>query len=603
VANIGAKTLTEITIDTDRERFELGRELDLVADPAYPVDYEGLDRADKPGPVCHRYTADSRFAYVTLGPGEAGGLVVVDLGGPDGQPFIHTAFPVGEVRANCGVALSADGRTMYASYGSPAPAEDGSDQGEWYAFDTATHTLRSTHDSRGADAHGVRVSPDGAELWMLNRASSSLIVVDTATDEVIAEMDDFGTSPDILDFSPDGSLLYVTLRGPNPRSGGSAVHPIAGETPGVAVIDVAARELLATVQPGRDLVDDQGRLRSDYHGIGVRHLPGDPGGTVTRLAGADRVGTALAVAQEAFGDGEADSAVLARAGDHPDALAGTPLAVVLGGPLLLTPTETLPSEVAAELTRLLPSGASVHVLGGPGAVSPEVAQAVTELGFSVQRLAGPTRFETAIAIAERLGDPPVQLITSGLDFADALSAGAAAAQLGGAVLLTTPEAPQAATEAYLAEHPAEERYAVGGPAARAHPEATAITGATRYETAVAVAERLFDESFVVGLARGEEFPDALAGGAHVAALGGPLLLTPGASLHPAVADYICARPSQLAGGFAYGGASVLTGEVLTTLADRLAGRGCTAARPVGAAPTRFAAAPGSDVGVCHLPTA
>jgi hypothetical protein len=467
-------------------------------------------------------------------------------------------------------------------------------------FDTATHELLGEpRDSQGGDAHGVRVTPDGSELWMVNRTTSNAIIIDTTTDEVIEEIDGFGESPDILDFSPDGELAFITLRGPNPRSG--AVHAVNGDTPGFAVVDVATRELVQIVQP------NEGDEHSDFHGIGVRILtaPEVPE-SVTRVAAGDRIATAVTVSRASFADEAAGAAVLARADDYPDALAGTPLAAATGGPVLLTPTDELPEAVAAELTRILADGDTVYVLGGPSAVGPGVVTAVEELGFTVERIAGPTRFETALLVASELDDPDAQLITTGLDFPDALSAGAAAAHIGGAVLLTTPDVPHPATQAYLEEHPSEQRWAVGGPAARAHPDATALEGASRFETAVAVADAFFADATTVGLARGGDFPDALAGGAHIAALGGPLLLTPSDSLHPVVSAYVCDASEQLTEGFAYGGAAALSDGVLSTLGDRLEGEGCgpvVEPATVRASATRFALAPGEQLAVCTLPQA
>ena len=57
-----------------------------------------------------------------------------------------------------------------------------------------------------------------------------------------------------------------------------------------------------------------------------------------------------------------------------------------------------------------------------------------------------------------------------------------------------------------------------------------VSGADRYATAAAVAARFFNEGGPVGLASGETFPDALAGGRRMGALGGPLLLTPSRQL-------------------------------------------------------------------------
>src|SRR5579884_1700253 len=84
---------------------------------------------------------------------------------------------------------------------------------------------------------------------------------------------------------------------------------------------------------------------------------------VTRLSGADRIATAIAVSTNAF-PSHATAAVLARSDDFADALAGTPLAVAKNAPLLLTPPTTLDARVSAELQRVVPAGGTVYLLGG-----------------------------------------------------------------------------------------------------------------------------------------------------------------------------------------------------------------------------------------------
>jgi DNA-binding beta-propeller fold protein YncE len=126
----------------------------------------------------------------------------------------------------------------------------------FYVFDTSTHKVVHQADTRGKDAHGVWPSPDGSEIWMVNRVTSSAVVIDAETFEITAEMDFVGKTPDIIAMSPDGSHAYISLRGPEPVT--------IGETPGFAVVDIAARELIEVIQPA------QGDPKSDFHGIGVR---------------------------------------------------------------------------------------------------------------------------------------------------------------------------------------------------------------------------------------------------------------------------------------------------------------------------------------------
>lgn len=253
-------TIVEILLDLENEQFEIGRTLELRADPRVQARADEFPQNDEgeiiARPICHDYTADGRYAYVTLGPElDDGGLVIVDTA----ELVVEKVYPVGEVRVNCGTVLGPDGHTMFLNGGSL-------EEGHWYAFDTDRHEpledengeiRRSSH---GQDAHGVWTTPDGTELWMVNRASSDGIVIDPASRTVVDTIDWTGESPDILAFSPDGQFAFVTLRGPEQRSG---PHQIAGSTPGVAVLEVSSREKSALIQPEAEIE------RSDFHGIGV----------------------------------------------------------------------------------------------------------------------------------------------------------------------------------------------------------------------------------------------------------------------------------------------------------------------------------------------
>jgi outer membrane protein assembly factor BamB len=295
--------------------------------------------------------------------------------------------------------------------------------------------------------------------------------------------------------------------------------------------------------------------------------PPDPVG-VDRLSGADRVATAVAVSQDlwtdAAGEGpNAQAVVLARADSFPDALAGGPLAAHLEAPILLTPSGALDGRVLAEVQRVLPAGGDVHVLGGPSSIDPSVASALAAAGFEVTRHGGATRFETAVAIAEAIGEPAVLLAVTGQAFPDGLAAGAAAARWGGAVLLTDGPRLPAATAAYLAAHRGVPVRAIGGPAGQALPDAPRVAGADRYATALLVAQQLFPTTVpLAGLASGERFPDALVAGPHVGPLGGPLLLSQPTALPAGVGTYLADRVTGRV--VLYGGPSVL-GPVLPAL--------------------------------------
>ncbi len=242
--------LVEIVVDLEAETFTVGRTLVVAEDPAVK---KVADRFPETAPICHEYTPDNRHAYVTLGPGlHHGGLVIVDTG----SFTVTKAFPPDVLKVNCGTALTPDGRHMLVNGGDK-------EVGVWYAIDTATHEVVRESSSRGHDAHGVWTTPDGREIWMINRVSDDGIIIDPESLDIIAEIDDIGDTPDIIAMSPDSRYAFFSLRGPNPKS---APHLAVGTTPGFSVVDVDERRLLRLVEPAK------GNPDSDFHGIGVRVL-------------------------------------------------------------------------------------------------------------------------------------------------------------------------------------------------------------------------------------------------------------------------------------------------------------------------------------------
>jgi DNA-binding beta-propeller fold protein YncE len=269
VAAIGAQRMVEIPLDLgqDEPRFAIGRSLD-VGELLEPIEEANDWTYPSYGAVCHQFTPDSSEAWVTLGPGwNQGGFFVLDL---ESGTATHGWDPE-VVKANCGVSVTGEQVLANWSGAVVGPGED--TNGEWYVFDTDSKDLLRTEDARGFDAHGLRLTPDGSAYWQVNRISDNALVIDADSLEVIAEYEDFADTPDIIDYSPDGSLIYVSQRGPAPRSGG--VHAAAGSEPGVAVIDTATGDRVAFL--GTDTIEEEpsadhpdGRILNDVHGLGVR---------------------------------------------------------------------------------------------------------------------------------------------------------------------------------------------------------------------------------------------------------------------------------------------------------------------------------------------
>jgi len=259
--------------------------------------------------------------------------------------------------------------------------------------------------------------------------------------------------------------------------------------------------------------------------------------TTQRLAGRDRVATAAAISQDLYGNGEASAALLARADDFPDSLAGAPAAREVGGPLLLTRGDGLSNTARQELSRVLADGATVYLLGGEGALGDRVATDVEALGFAAKRLAGSGRYETAVRIAETIPETRTAFVASGEGFADALAAAAVAGDRGWPILLTAQDRLPEEVGAYMDRAGFDTVHVVGGAGViddsvvaelnRRAGSVSRVAGGTRFETARALSLRFMPETETVGVASGEEFADALAGGVHAAADGAPLALVAG----------------------------------------------------------------------------
>jgi putative cell wall-binding protein len=300
--------------------------------------------------------------------------------------------------------------------------------------------------------------------------------------------------------------------------------------------------------------------------------------SVDRMAGANRVETAVEVSKALFDDvgglNTASAVVLASSEGFADGVSGGPLAASVGGPLLLTKGSSLDPATGAEITRILAKGGTVDVLGGVGAISDNVSTSLTGLGFSVTRLQGADRYGTAVAVADSMPGSKTVLLTSGAVFPDALSAGPAAAHAGGVVLLTKGATMPSATQEYLTAHPSDEVFAIGGDAAKAAPTTAAdhqLVGVDRYETGTKVAAHFFSHPGLLTFASGENFPDALSGGAFASLIDSPILLVRSALVPAFVTTYLKANETTVSHSALIGGAAVVSDTVATSLEGTLNG--------------------------------
>jgi hypothetical protein len=184
---------------------------------------------------------------------EVGGNMYINSGGRPG-PMAHLHVYGFDVYR---FALDAfRGRTAPAAPNQPAPA--------------VVFQAEGQHDS-----HGIAVTGNGAHLWVMDRHADTIEVLATPAGTHEGTITLNGTltdnaAPDLTDESPDGSLVFVALRGPTPLSGDP--HNATGSTPGMGIVDVTdggrtgrLRTIVRLTNVGADGVE-----RADPHGLRVR---------------------------------------------------------------------------------------------------------------------------------------------------------------------------------------------------------------------------------------------------------------------------------------------------------------------------------------------
>lgn len=159
------------------------------------------------------------------------------------------------------------------------------------------------------------------------------------------------------------------------------------------------------------------------------------------------------------------------------------------------------------------------------------------------RISGPDRFQTAVAISQNNFSTGVETVylANGLNFPDALSAGALAAQLGAPVILTPPTVlPDPVRDELNRLQPARIVIVGGEPSVSAEVEGLVedlpfvhetdrLAGANRFETNRLLIDDALGAAPVVYVSNGLNFPDALAAAPAAASKDGAVVLVNGAA--------------------------------------------------------------------------
>jgi len=262
---------------------------------------------------------------------------------------------------------------------------------------------------------------------------------------------------------------------------------------------------------------------------------------VVRLAGLNRVDTALAIAKATY-QGKVANVILATAENYPDAQAGSVLASKLKAPILLVgSSEVDQQKVIDYLLTSLDSAGEVYILGGTAAVSKAMEAKVTASGCkNITRLGGKNQYETSAIIADQLRvktGTSVVLVT-GENYADAISISSIAGIMQSPILIVQKDGISEEVKQKITAIQPKNIYIIGlesvvsttvenlaAKTASLDPgDIIRIGGTNRYETSLAVAKYFDLDGKNVCLATGSNFPDALAGSAFATAFNAPILL-------------------------------------------------------------------------------
>ena len=266
-----------------------------------------------------------------------------------------------------------------------------------------------------------------------------------------------------------------------------------------------------------------------------------------RLAGADRIATAIEVSKEEYPS--ASTVIIARSDIYPDSLAAASISHKLRAPILLTESNKLDDRVKTEIKRL--KATNVIIVGGEKSITKDVHDALLEYDKdkNIERIAGNNRYETSAALAKKLVEDLKEakhaaVIASGENFADALTAGAYAAGEYYPILLVQKDVIDPSIAKVIKSYEINKTIIAGGKMSVSEkveqelPKDTQrIAGADRYETSAKIADQLFKTQLAY-VSSGEVFADALVTSPVAASHKTPILLVSKDKASKEVKDYV-----------------------------------------------------------------
>lgn len=340
------------------------------------------------------------------------------------------------------------------------------------------------------------------------------------------------------DYNPAGNVIRTLPLAVEHGDSGGPLYDSAGR-----VVGVTSSKMRATFSTGESLSFNATAsiyphvnwlIKLGVPVIGSRKdplvtKPLPPG--ISRIGGANRLETSAKVVDATPNP---QTLILTTGLVAADGLAATQIAGASRAALILSNSRDKLDPQARNALNIQGLKRVVRV-GGTVGMSDADRKAIQSKNLELVELLGTDRFDTAVKVAkyrDQIGAKAAfTLLADGVNFPDALAAGAAAGLMKASLVLTSQDRMPSASLEYLRSSGVPV-VAVGGPATRAadgagiSPQASYV-GANRYETSLKLAMSLSSQPasglvFVSGV----NFPDALSAGTYTVKQGGRLVLVP-----------------------------------------------------------------------------
>ena len=252
---------------------------------------------------------------------------------------------------------------------------------------------------------------------------------------------------------------------------------------------------------------------------------------VSRIAGEDRIATSIEISKVMFN--ESDNVVLASGYNFADALSAGQLAAALNAPLILS-SDQLDSRTSDEIAKLKPK--NIYIVGGETALSSNIEESVKSVvnDINIERLKGNDRYETSVKVMEKTKefvDAEYLLIASGKNFPDALSATSFMADHKALMVLSDGNSYPKSDLQEIAIGGVNQLPLNGFTGER-------IAGNDRYQTALAIARRSFENNENAILANSKVFADSLSAVSVAKNYKAPIILTDNENLTQSTKSYL-----------------------------------------------------------------